>query len=143
MHLDAQPFFPLLLNGLASGSMLFVVACGLSLIFGVTQIVNFAHGSFYMLGAYIAYTLTHHWGGSGFGFWTGVAASAALAGMIGGLGECIILRRLYKGPELLQLLASFSLVLVVQDGTPYAWGHEDLITPRVPWLAAARGLLWV
>jgi len=58
MHLDAQTFFSLLMNGLASGSMLFIVACGLSLIFGVTQIVNFAHGSFYMLGAYIAYTLT-------------------------------------------------------------------------------------
>ena len=54
MHLDAQTFFSLLMNGLASGSMLFIVACGLSLIFGVTQIVNFAHGSFYMLGAYIA-----------------------------------------------------------------------------------------
>ncbi len=53
MNLDAQTFFSLLMNGLASGSMLFIVACGLSLIFGVTQIVNFAHGSFYMLGAYV------------------------------------------------------------------------------------------
>src|SRR5882762_256653 len=98
MHLlfDAQTFVSLLMNGLASGSMLFIVACGLSLIFGVTQIVNFAHGSFYMLGAYIAYTLTRHWGGSGFGFWTGVAASAAITGVIGGLVEFIVLRRLYR-----------------------------------------------
>src|SRR5258708_19395900 len=57
--------------------------------------------------------------------------------MIGGLVECIILRRLYKAPELLQLLATFSVVLVVQDVTRYAWGNEDLIGPRVPGLAAA------
>ncbi|MEH2492700.1 ABC transporter permease [Bradyrhizobium sp. AZCC 2230] len=143
MHLDAQTFFSLLMNGLASGSMLFIVACGLSLIFGVTQIVNFAHGSFYMLGAYIAYTLTRHWGGSGFGFWTGVAASAALTGAIGGLVEIIILRRLYKAPELLQLLATFGVVLVVQDVTRYVWGNEDLIGPRVPGLAAAVELFGV
>src|SRR5260370_1809471 len=90
-----------------------------------------------MLGAYLAYTRTSHWGGSGFGFWTAVAESPALAGMIGGLVECIILRRLYKAPELLQLLATFSVVLVVQDVTRYAWGNEDLIGPRVPGLAAA------
>src|SRR5260370_41352201 len=107
MPLDAQTFFSLVLNGLASGSMLFIVACGLSLIFGVTQIVNFAHGSFYMLGAYIAYTLTRHWGGSGFGFWTGVAASAALAGMIGGLGGSIYLPRPHKAPGIISLLSSF------------------------------------
>src|SRR5260370_9896556 len=115
MPLDAQTFFSLVLNGLASGSMLFIVACGLSLIFGVTQIVNFAHGSFYMLGAYIAYTLTSHWGGSGFGFWTAIAASAALAGMIGGLVECFFLRRPYKAPELLQLLCTVSVVIVLPD----------------------------
>src|SRR5260370_38982726 len=103
MHLDAQTFFSLLMNGLASGSMLFIVACGLSLIFGVTQIVNFAHGSFYMLGAYIAYTLTRHWGGSGFGFWTGVAASAALKGVIGGPGRIIFLPGLYKEPVIIPL----------------------------------------
>src|SRR5258708_29154974 len=143
MRLDAQTFFWLVLNGLGSGSMLFIVACGLSLIFGVTQIVNFAHGSFYMLGAYIAYTLTRHWGGSGFGFWTGVAASAALAGMIGGLVECIILPRLYNAPGLIQLLGTFSVLLVVPDGTRSALGNEGLIRPRVPGLSAARGLLWV
>src|SRR5258708_19979830 len=123
MHLDAQTFFSLLMNGLASGSMLFIVACGLSLIFGVTQIVNFAHGSFYMLGAYIAYTLTRHWGGSGFGFWTGVAASAALTGVIGGLVEVIILPRLFKAPELLQLLSTFGLLLFLQDLPPFLLPH--------------------
>src|SRR5260370_38344329 len=119
MPLDAQTFFSLVLNGLASGSMLFIVACGLSLIFGVTQIVNFAHGSFYMLGAYIAYTLTRHWGGSGFGFWTSVAASAALTGGIGGLVRNIILPRLFKAARLLQLFSSFVVVSPVHKITLY------------------------
>ena len=137
MHLDAQTFISLLMNGLATGSMLFVVACGLSLIFGVTQIVNFAHGSFYMLGAYVAYTLTSYWVGSGLGFWGGVLASAVIVGLIGGIVEFVILRRLYKAPELLQLLATFGVVLVVQDATRYLWGNEDLIGPRAPGLSAA------
>src|SRR5258707_12103702 len=124
MQLDAQTFFSLLLNGLASGSMLFIVACGLSLIFGVTQIVNFAHGSFYMLGAYIAYTLTRHWGGSGFGFWTGVAVSAALTGGIGGRVENIFLPRLYKGPGLLQLTSPFRRVRVVPNATTFVLGDR-------------------
>ena len=143
MHLDAQTFVSLLLNGLATGSMLFVVACGLSLIFGVTQIVNFAHGSFYMLGAYIAYTLTSYWVGSGLGFWGSVVASAAIVGAIGGIVEFVILRRLYKAPELLQLLATFGVVLVVQDATRYLWGNEDLIGPRAPGLRAAVEFLGI
>src|SRR5258708_35311332 len=129
MHLDAQTFFSLLMNGLASGSMLFIVACGLSLIFGVTQIVNFAHGSFYMLGAYIAYTLTRHWGGSGFGFWTGVAASAALTGGIGGAVPVNILPRPFKAPEPPQLPSPFRLLLRLPDLTPFLWGQQGLIRP--------------
>src|SRR5258708_24272498 len=124
---DAESFVSVVLKGLGRGSMLFIVACGLSLIFGVTQIVNFAHGSFYMLGAYIAYTLTRHWGGTGFGFLTGVAASAALAGMIGGLVQCIILLVLYHAPELLQFLALFCVQLMLHHVPPYAHVYEDLL----------------
>jgi branched-chain amino acid transport system permease protein len=137
VNLDLQTFVSLLMNGLATGSMLFIVSCGLSLIFGVMQIVNFAHGSFYMLGAYIAYTLTSHFGASAFGFWSGVMACVAIVGILGGIVELIILRRLYKAPELLQLLATFGAVLIVQDATRYVWGNEDLIGPRAPGLGGA------
>jgi len=65
-----------LLNGLASASTLFLVAAGLSLIFGVTRIVNFAHGSLYMLGIYCAYTLTAALGTTPSGFWAAVAAAS-------------------------------------------------------------------
>jgi branched-chain amino acid transport system permease protein len=121
------------LNGLASASSLFLVASGLSIIFGVTRIVNFAHGSFYMLGAYIAVTVIAWLGGqSGFGFWGGVLLAACLVAVIGALVEMVILRRIYAAPELFQLLATFGVVLMIQDITLYVWGPEDKLGPRAP-----------
>jgi branched-chain amino acid transport system permease protein len=115
--MDFSAFFAQLLNGLAEASSLFLVAAGLSLIFGVTRIVNFAHGSFYMLGLYIAYSLVEHLMGSlgAAGFWLGLALAAISVGVIGALVEIVLLRRIYKAPELFQLLATFALVLVIND----------------------------
>ncbi|HEV7335649.1 MAG TPA: branched-chain amino acid ABC transporter permease, partial [Bosea sp. (in: a-proteobacteria)] len=121
------------LNGLASASSLFLVACGLSIIFGVTRIVNFAHGSFYMLGAYLAFTLVSYFGGSeALGFWGGVVLAALIIAVIGALVEITILRRIYQAPELFQLLATFGLVLMVQDIALAIWGAEDKLGPRAP-----------
>ena len=75
-----------LLNGLAAASSLFLVSAGLSLIFGVTRIVNFAHGAFYMIGAYIAYTLTQRFTGA-LGFWGGLFAAALATALLGTLLE--------------------------------------------------------
>ena len=83
-----------LLNGLASASSLFLVAAGLSLIFGVTRIVNFAHGSFFMLGTYIAYSLVERLGVSA-GFWPSVLMAALAVGVLGALIEFLLLRRIY------------------------------------------------
>src|SRR5579871_2672571 len=91
-----------LLNGLASASSLFLVSAGLSLIFGVTRIVNFAHGSLYMLGLYVAYSLIEALGRTPVGFWSAVAAAALLAGLVGVLIEVVVLRRIYRAPELFQ-----------------------------------------
>jgi branched-chain amino acid transport system permease protein len=121
------------LNGLASASSLFLVASGLSIIFGVTRIVNFAHGSFYMLGAYIAVTVISTLGGQdGFSFWGGIVLAACLVAVIGALVEMVILRRIYAAPELFQLLATFGVVLMIQDITLYVWGPEDKLGPRAP-----------
>src|SRR6185503_6780624 len=98
------------LNGLAGASSLFLVAAGLSLIFGVSRIVNFAHGSLYMLGMYLAV-----WLSARVGFWISVPLAAAAVGACGLLVEFLLLRRLYRAPELLQLLATFALVLVIKD----------------------------
>ena len=81
-------FIVQLLNGLAGASSLFFVAAGLSLIFGVTRIVNFAHGSFFMVGIYIAYTMVERLG-SGLGFWPALLLSAVAVGVIGALIEIL------------------------------------------------------
>ncbi len=128
------------LSGLAQASSLFLVASGLSIIFGVTRIVNFAHGSFYMIGAYAAcwVALTVD---SAAGFWGGIAAGALAAGILGAVMERGLLRRLYRSPELFQLLATFGVVLVVQDAVLALWGPEDLLGPRAPGLTG-RVRLW-
>jgi branched-chain amino acid transport system permease protein len=94
-----------LLNGLASASSLFLVASGLSIIFGVMRIVNFAHGSFYMLGAYIAYSLVAWLPRTPLGFWGGLILAALAVACIGTLIEILLLKRIYRAPELFQLLA--------------------------------------
>ncbi len=129
------------LNGLASASSLFLIASGLSIVFGVTRIVNFAHGSFYMLGAYIAYSLVARSGGSVLGFWGAVVTAALAVGVVGILVEVLVLRRIYRAPELFQLLATFGVVLVVQDVTRLIWGGEDLLGPRAPGLDGAVSIL--
>jgi len=120
------------LNGLASASSLFLVAAGLSLIFGVTRIVNFAHGSLFMLGMYLAVALAPQ-----LGFWLSVPLAALAVAAFGALVEALLLRRLYGAPELLQLLATFALVLVIKDFTLWAWGPEDMLGPRAPGLTDA------
>lgn len=121
------------LNGLASASSLFLVASGLSIIFGVTRIVNFAHGSLYMLGAYLGWTLVTWLGpASPFGFWGGVLLAALSVAAIGVLIEVAILRRIYQAPELFQLLATFGVVLMIQDIALAVWGPEDKLGPRAP-----------
>jgi branched-chain amino acid transport system permease protein len=123
-----------LLNGLASASSLFLIAAGLSLIFGVSRIVNFAHGSFYMLGVYMAFTVAGRMGSSVVGFWVSLIVAAAAVAVIGLLVELVLLRRIYRAPELLQLLATFALVLVIRDAVLAIWGPEDLLGPRAPGL---------
>ena len=129
-----------LLNGLAGASSLFLVAAGLSLIFGVTRIVNFAHGSFFMLGIYIAYTLVERLG-AGLGFWPALALAALAVGVVGAVVEVVLLRRIYHAPELFQLLATFALVLVIKDGVLWLWGPGELMGPRAPGLSGAVNIL--
>lgn len=128
------------LNGLASASGLFFVAAGLSLIFGVTRIVNIAHGSLYMLGIYIAYSLATGIGGA-LGFWGGILLTALGVGLLGLVIEVVLLRRIYHAPELFQLLATFALVLVINDAALWLWGPEDLLGPRAPGLSGAVEIL--
>src|ERR1051326_16259 len=128
------------LDGLAAASGLFFVAAGLSLIFGVPRIINIAHGSLYMLGTYVAVTLANAVGGV-LGFWGGIVAAAILIGLFGAAIEIVLLRRIYRAPELFQLLATFALVLVINDATLWIWGPEDVLGPRAPGLRGAVEIL--
>ncbi|MDB5820761.1 MAG: transporter permease [Rhizobacter sp.] len=134
-------FLVQLLNGLAGASSLFFVGAGLSLIFGVTRIVNFAHGSLYMLGIYAAYSIVGFFGNTILGFWGGLAVAALAIGGFGALIEIVLLRRIYKAPELFQLLATFALVLVLKDAALYVWGSEDILGPRAPGLRGSVEIL--
>jgi len=132
------------LNGFASASSLFIIAAGLTIVFGVTRIVNFAHGSFYMLGAYFAVTLIPRLldASPTFAmFLAGVLAAAVAVGLIGVVMELLLLRRIYAVPELFQLLATFGVVLAVQDLVLKIWGPLDILGPRAPGLAGAIDIL--
>ena len=125
------------LSGLANASALFVIASGLTIVFGVTRIINFAHGSLYMLGAYLAVTIVPwllEFDRSPTLFFVGVLLSATIVGLLGVVMEVLLLRRIYKVPELFQLLATFGVVLIVQDIVLKLWGPVDLPGPRAPGL---------
>jgi len=130
-----ESLFIQFLNGLAGASTLFMVAAGLSLIFGVTRIINFAHGSLYMLGMYVAVACAES-----IGFWWSIPVAALSVAVLGVAVEVLLLRRIYGAPELLQLLATFALVLVAKDYALWQWGPEDILGPRAPGLNAALGI---
>jgi branched-chain amino acid transport system permease protein len=124
-----------MLNGLASASSLFIISAGLTVVFGVTRIVNFAHGSFYMLGAYFAVSIIPRLlavEDSFAAFLAGVALAGLATGAVGVLVELLLLRRIYRVPELFQLLATFGVVLVVEDLVLKIWGPLDILGPRAP-----------
>lgn len=142
--MDLGFFFNQLLTGLAGASSLFLIASGLTLIFGVSRIVNFAHGSMFMLGAYAAATV---YGpvvgalGPTFGPWIAMLAAALIVGVIGIVVEVLLLRRLYHAPHMLQILATFGIVLIVQDAVVLIWGYDQIVGPRIPALRGAVTIL--
>jgi|BEDMetMinimDraft_2_1075160.scaffolds.fasta_scaffold04640_2 branched-chain amino acid transport system permease protein len=127
----------LLAAGLADAARLFLLAAGLTLVFGVCRIANFAHGSLYMLGAYLGYALLTRLPGTGLGFacgagLVGLGLAAAGAGL-----ERALLRRLRGSPPLLQLLLTYGLALVVTDLLQHLAGAEELTLPRPAWMRGA------
>src|SRR5258707_8158062 len=118
------------LNGLQFGLLLFLLAAGLTLVFGIMDFVNLAHGSLYMMGAYFAATFTA-WTGS-FVLGIGLALCATL--LLGIALEFIALRHLYRRAHLDQVLATFGLILFFNDAARLIWGPAGLALPLPPWL---------
>jgi branched-chain amino acid transport system permease protein len=127
-----------LLNGLMEGMMLFLIASGLTLIFGISRIVNFAHGSLYMLGAFLAYQLMPMFGGNTVaGFAVSVLISAIAVGILGLIFEVLVLRRIYGADDLLQLIITLALVLILRDVVKAIWGANDVTVPMPDALSGA------
>jgi branched-chain amino acid transport system permease protein len=122
-----------LLNGLQFGVMLFLMAAGLTLIFGVMGLINLAHGSFYMIGAFACAAVAAATGS----FWLGLAASLAAAAAAGALVELAVIRRLYDRDHLDQVLATFALILIFSEGTRWMFGSFPLYLDIPPVLAGA------
>lgn len=124
------------LNGLQLGVMLFLMAAGLTLIFGVMGLINLAHGSLYMVGAF-ACAAVAAWTGS---FWLGLVASLAAAAAAGAIVELLVVRRLYGRDHLDQVLATFALILIFSEGTRWLFGSFPLYLDIPPQLSGAVAL---
>ena len=111
-----------LLNGLQAGTMLFLMAAGLTLVFGVMGLINLAHGSLYMVGAFAAATAAAATGN----FFLALVAALAAAALAGALVEMLVLRRLYRRDHLDQVLATFALILIFSEGTRLIFGSFPL-----------------
>ena len=115
--------FEQLLNGLQFGLMLFLIAAGLTLVFGIMDVLNLAHGSLYMIGAYLAATLTQATGS----FWLGLPLAALGTGVIGIVLEVALVRRLYQRDHLAQVLATFAVILIADDTVKMIWGPAPIM----------------
>ncbi|MCZ8269455.1 MAG: branched-chain amino acid ABC transporter permease [Beijerinckiaceae bacterium] len=119
-----------LVNGLMEGMMLFLIASGLTLIFGVSRIVNFAHGSLFMLGAILTYALVPLIApGTVWGFFVSVFLAGLGAAIVGTIFEVLALRRVYGRDSLMQLLITVALVFIIRDVVRAIWGPNSLTVP--------------
>jgi branched-chain amino acid transport system permease protein len=120
---------------------LFLIASGLSLVFGVMRVLNFAHGSFYMVGAYLAWQSVHWLAPMLQSFWLAALAAALGVALLGGIIERLLLRRIYGREELYQLLLTYALVLILGDAAKALWGTQQLSVSRPPELAGGIEML--
>ncbi len=130
--MTAQAFIVQLLSGLSTGMVIFLIAVGLSLIFGTLKILNLAHGAFYMAGAYVCYWLASMFAAVSGSFWLSLILAPLLVAVFGGIVEYALLRRMYSREFLEQFLLTFALILIIGDLCKLAWG-VDYHTVDTPW----------
>lgn len=120
--MDTSLLADLVLNGLQFGLMLFLLAAGLTLVFGIMDFINLAHGSLYMIGAYFAASFTLLTGS----FWLGLLLSVAATVVVGIVLEILVFRRLYHRNHMSQVLATFALILIFNESARLIWGEQPL-----------------
>ena len=125
--MDPAIFLIHLLNSVQYGLLLFLVASGLTLIFGIMGIINLAHGSFYMIGAYLAFSLTAAIGN----FWLALALGVVLSVLVGLVLEWLLIQRLYHRDHLYQVLLTYGLILIFEEARSLIWG-DDVHGVQVP-----------
>ncbi len=125
------------LNGLQLGITLFLMSAGLTLVFGIMQVINLAHGSFYMIGAYVGATVAAQTGS----FLLAILAALGAAALVGAAVEVVILRHLYKREHLDQVLATFGLIMFFNELTQIIWGRQPLFMDVPGWLADSVEIL--
>ena len=125
------------LNGLQLGVTLFLMSAGLTLTFGIMQVINLAHGSFYMVGAYVAATVTIRSGS----ILLGLVTALLVAALVGMMVEVLVLRRLYKKEHVEQVLATFGLIMFFNEMTRIIWGRQPLFMDVPPWLSGTVELI--
>ena len=133
--MDASLFFAQFLSGLSRGMMLFLISSGLSLIFGVMNILNFAHATLWLMGAYFCYTFWFLMQDYGLGLWLSILLSALALAIIGWFIEVVLIRRVYNRALPEQLLLTYAMVLVLGDLIKLTWGVDDRIIERPPLVA--------
>jgi len=121
-----------LLSGISSGMVIFLIAVGLSLIFGTLKVLNLAHGALYMLGAYLCYWISCQLSDLGGSFWLALFFAPLIVAIFGGSIEYLLLRRIYNREPLDQYLLTFALILVIGDIIKLLWGVDFNMVP-VPW----------
>ena len=133
----ASFLFSQFIGGLTTAMFLFLIASGLSLVFGVMRVINFAHGSFYMLGAYLAWQGVQWLHPIGGGFWLATLFAAVGVGLLGAVVERFFFRSLYGREELYQLLFTYALVLILGDAAKFLWGVDQLSVSTPPLLSGS------
>jgi branched-chain amino acid transport system permease protein len=128
--------FSQFMGGLTTAMFLFLIASGLSLVFGIMRVINFAHGSFYMLGAYLAWQAMQWLHPVAGGFWLATLFAASGVAVLGAVVERLFFRSLYGREELYQLLFTYALVLILGDAAKFIWGVGQLSVTAPP---ALRG----
>jgi len=134
---SASFLFSQFMGGLTTAMFLFLIASGLSLVFGVMRVINFAHGSFYMFGAYLAWQGVQWLHPTGAAFWAAALFAAVAVGLLGAVTERLFFRPLYGRDELYQLLFTYALVLILGDAAKFIWGTGQLSVAAPPALAGS------
>src|SRR2546428_7934646 len=129
------------MSGLSVGMCLFLVSVGMSLIFGVTRIVNLAHGSFYMVGAYLMVTMVEILPDRPWSFWLALLLAPFGVALLGGIIEVGLLRLIYRRDPLMQLILTFGLILVIGTLVLIAWGPDNKSVARPEALAGSVRIL--